>query len=132
VPLPADFAGKKLVNYAHIVFMNALEGKQKEWEEWYDKTHSPDMLTGAGIMTSQRTTLARPSGSSNVPATKEMVLFTVQLPEGLPVSAAAPKIAPPATPGPQDGKATRGYTYRQLGPLVTHEQAVARKAKFRD
>jgi hypothetical protein len=131
-PLPADFAGKTLVNYVHLVFMNALEGRQAEWEEWYDKVHSPDMLTGAGILTAQRTTLARASATAAVPATKEMVLFTVQLPEGVPPSAAAPKLPPPTTPGPQDGKNTRGYTYRQIGPLVTHEQAVSRKATFKD
>jgi hypothetical protein len=132
MPLPADFAGKKLVNYDHIVFMNAVEGKQKELEEWYDHTHSPDMLTGAGIMTSQRTTLARPSGNTKPAATKEMVLFMVQMPEGLPANSAAPKIAPIGMPSPQDLKTTRGYTYRQIGPLVTHEHAVAQKATFKD
>jgi hypothetical protein len=134
MPMPASFAGKKLVNYNHMVFMNAADGKQKEWEEWYDKTHSPDMLTGDGIMTSQRTTLARPSGNAMPPATRELVMFTVQMPEGLPANSAAPK-NPPRVPGapppPSLQKDTRGYTYRQIG-MITHEEAVAKKAAFKD
>jgi hypothetical protein len=131
-PMPAAFSGKKLENYVHIVFMNAVDGMQSEWETWYDKVHSPEMLTGDGIMTSQRTTLALPAEYSNVPATKEMVLFTVQLPEGLPPSAAAPpRPGPrPANAPPSRQKDTRGYTYRQIGPLITHKEAVARKASF--
>ena len=70
IALPANFAGTKLVQYDHIVFMNAVEGKQQEWEEWYDHRHSPDMLMGDGVMTSQRTTLARPSGNAKPPATR--------------------------------------------------------------
>ena len=135
IPLPASFTGTKLVQYDHIVFMNAVEGKQQEWEEWYDHRHSPDMLTGDGIMTSQRTTLARPSGNTKPAATREMVLFTMQLPEGLPARTALPKLkpnGPNATPDPQDLASTRGYTYRQIGPLITHEEAVARKAAFKD
>jgi hypothetical protein len=136
MPLPADFAGKKLVNYDHIVFMNAADGKQKEWADWYDQTHSPDMLTGRGIMTAQRATLARPSGDAKIPATNQVVLFTVSIPEDMPVNLAAPEALPrpPGTP-PTDmslQKDTRGYTYRQIGPLVTHEEAVARKATFKD
>ncbi len=132
MPLPDDFAGKQLVQCDHIVFMNAAEGRQQEWEQWYDQTHSPDMLTGAGIMTSQRTTLARPSPTATIPPTNEMVLFTVQLPEGVPAASAAPTLPRPAVPGPQERGTTRGYTYRQIGPLVTHEQALATKATFGD
>ena len=133
VPMPASFAGKKLVNYDHLVFMDAVEGKQKEWEEWYDHNHAVDMLTGDGIMSVQRTTLARPSGNSYPAATKEMALFRMQLPEGLPATAAVPKkFTATGTPSPQVRETTRGYTYRQIGPLVTHEEAVAKRAGFKD
>lgn len=131
-PLPADFAGKKMANYNHVVFMNAVDGLQAEWEKWYDTTHSPDMLTGAGIMTAQRTTLAVPAPNARIPPTKEMVLFTVTMPEGLPASAAAPKNASMGSPRTQDVASTRGYTYRQIGPLMTHQAAVAMKATFKD
>jgi hypothetical protein len=132
LPVPADFAGKKLVNYDHIVFMDPLEGKQKEWEEWYDHTHAPEMLTGAGVMTAQRTTVVVRPGKASPAPTQDMVLFRVQMPEGMPASAAAPKSASGGDSGPQDFKTTRGYTYRQIGPLVTHEEAVAKKATFTD
>lgn len=133
-PIPSGFAGKKLIDYNHMVFMNAADGKQKEWEEWYDRDHSSFMLTGDGVMTSQRTTLARPSGDAMPPATREMVMFTMQMPEGMPASSAAPKMAPRvpgAPPRPQLQTDTRGYTYRQIG-MITHEEAVARKAAFKD
>ena len=133
-PMPASFAGKKLLNYNHMVFMNAAPGKQKEWEEWYDQTHSPDMLTGDGIMTSQRTTLARPSGNAKPEATNQMVLFTVQMPEGMAAPAAAPKNAPLPAGAPRPPSLqvdTRGYTYRKIG-MITHEEAVAKKATFKD
>jgi hypothetical protein len=135
LPLPADFAGKKLLNYVHMVFMNAADGKQKEWEQWYDKTHSPNMLTGNGIMTSQRMTLALDAPNAPVPPTREMVLFTARIPEGLAADSAAPKQEPGALPVSQKyfpQKDTRGYTYREIGPLVTHKQAVAKKALFKD
>ena len=135
MPMPADFAGKKLINYKHMVFMNAVDGRQQEWAEWYDKIHSPEMLTGAAILSSQRTTLALPAANASIPPTREMVMFTVQIPEGLPANSAAPKLPPPAPgtpPGPQDGRATRGYTYREIGPLLTHAEALAKKAKFKD
>ncbi len=129
-PMPAEYAGKKLVTYKHMVFMNALEGKQAEWEAWYDQTHSPDMLTGPGFLSSQRTTLAVPAPTAKIPPTREMVMFTLVIPEGATAQSAQPQIPRSATPSPQDGKATRGYTYREIGPVITHAAAVAKKATF--
>jgi len=130
IPQPASLAGQKLVNYKHMVFMNALEGKQAEWEKWYDEIHSPEMLTGPGFLSSQRTTLAVPAPNAPIPPTREMVMFTLQIPEGMTAESARPVIPRSATPSPQDGRATRGYTYREIGPLVTHAAAVAKKATF--
>jgi antibiotic biosynthesis monooxygenase (ABM) superfamily enzyme len=130
IPQPASLAGKKLVNYKHMVFMNALEGKQAEWETWYDQTHSPEMLTGPGFLSSQRTTLAVPAPNAAIPPTREMVMFTLQIPEGDTAESARPVFPRSATPSPQDGRATRGYTYREIGPVWTHAAAVAKKATF--
>lgn len=127
---PAEFRGKKMANFRHVVFMNAMSGKQAEWEAWYDATHSPEMLALHGFMTSQRTTLARPAPNMPVPPTKEMVMFSVALPEGYPADSVPPKTRSAAA-GLQDPTSTRGYTYRQIGPLVTHKEAVAKKAKFK-
>ena len=41
-----------------LVFTNAAEGREAEFNEWYDTTHLPDVLDVPGVVTAQRYAIA--------------------------------------------------------------------------
>lgn len=38
----------------YMVFSNAADGKDKEFNEWYDSVHVPDILATPGLLSAQR------------------------------------------------------------------------------
>lgn len=44
-----------------IVFANAVEGREDEFNEWYDSTHIPEVLDVEGFVACQRFQLTVPS-----------------------------------------------------------------------
>lgn len=40
--------------YIQIVFSNPLEGKDDEFNEWYDNVHIPELLAVPGMLSAQR------------------------------------------------------------------------------
>jgi hypothetical protein len=104
-----------------------VEGKEDEFNAFYDNHHAPELAAIPGFISAQRMILARPSTGS-IPASKYLALFKVETSD----LAAVKKLAagPGFTTSPAfDSKATRGYTFRAIGPVVEGDKVRAARAK---
>ncbi len=52
-------------NYRFVVLTNPTEGKEDEFNEWYNETHLKDVLQVPGVISGQRFKVHRPSLSPN-------------------------------------------------------------------
>lgn len=48
-----------------VVFSNSAEGKDAEFNEWYDRAHAPDLLSIDGVESCQRFEIANPEGATH-------------------------------------------------------------------
>src|SRR5215469_10392858 len=55
--------------YVQVVFTAMVEGREDEFNAFYDQHHAPELAAIPGFMTAQRMILARPTNAS-IPATK--------------------------------------------------------------
>lgn len=112
--------------YYQVVFTAMVEGKEDEFNTFYDNHHAPELAAIPGFVSAQRMILARPSTSS-IPATKYLALFKVETSDLPAVKQAATR---PGTASPAfDTKATRGYTFRAIGPVIEGDKVRAARAK---
>src|SRR5580658_3367893 len=113
--------------YYQVVFTAMVEGKESEFNLFYDQHHAPELAAIPGFVSAQRMILARPSTAS-IPATKYLALFRVETSD----IAAVKEIAagPGFTKSPAfDTQATRGYTFRAIGPVIEGDQVRADRAR---
>jgi hypothetical protein len=113
--------------YIQIVFTAMVEGMEGDFNLFYDNHHAPELAAIPGFVSAQRMILARPSNSS-IPATKYLALFRVETSD----LAAVKQVAsgPGFTSSPAfDTKATRGYTFRAIGPVIEGDRVRAERAK---
>jgi hypothetical protein len=112
--------------YYQVVFTAMVDGKEAEFNTFYDQHHAPELAAIPGFVGAQRMILARPSTAS-IPATKYLALFKVETSDLAAVKQAATK---PGTSSPAfDTKATRGYTFRAIGPVIEGDKVRAARAK---
>lgn len=116
--------GSKQVYY-QVVFTAMVEGKEDEFNAFYDNHHAPELAAIPGFTSAQRMILARPSTGS-IPASKYLALFRVETSDIAAVKQAATR---PGTSSPAfDTKATRGYTFRAIGPVIEGDKVRAARA----
>jgi hypothetical protein len=108
------------------VFTPFNEGKEAQFNDIYDRFHAPELAANRGFTGAQRMVTARQE-PERIASTKYLALFHVETSD----LAAVKKVAVMGgTPNPgQDYKATRGYTYREIGPLLQGDQVRAERAK---
>jgi hypothetical protein len=112
--------------YYQVVFTAMVEGKEDEFNLFYDNHHAPELAAIPGFASAQRMILARPSTAS-IPATNYLALFKVETSDIAAVKQAATK---PGTTSPAfDTQATRGYTFRAIGPVIEGDKVRAARAK---
>jgi hypothetical protein len=112
--------------YYQVVFTAMVEGKENEFNLFYDQHHAPELAAIPGFVSAQRMILARPSTAS-IPATKYLALFKVETSDIAAVKQAATR---PGTSSPAfDTQATRGYTFRAIGPVIEGDKVRAARAK---
>jgi len=117
-------AGPKQTYY-QVVFTAMVEGKEQEFNLFYDQHHAPELAALPGFVSAQRMILARPTTAS-IPATKYLALFKVETSDLAAVKQAATK---PGTTSPAfDTQATRGYTFRAIGPVIEGDKVRAARA----
>jgi hypothetical protein len=113
--------------YVQIVFTAMTEGMEHEFNLFYDSHHAPELAAIPGFVSAQRMILARPSNGS-IPATKYLALFRVETSDLTAVKQVAS--GPGFTSSPAfDTKATRGYTFRAVGPVIEGDRVRAARAK---
>jgi hypothetical protein len=122
---PGAKPGKKQLYY-QVVFTAMVPGKEDEFNEFYDKHHAPELAAIPGFISAQRMILARPSTAS-IPASKYLALFRVETSD---LAAVKQEAAKPGTRSPAfDSDATRGYTFRAMGPVIEGDKVRAQRAK---
>jgi hypothetical protein len=65
-----------------LVFSNPAEGKEAEFNAWYEGTHIPEMLGTPGVVAARRYEVAQPEGMP-VPPQKYLAVYELEgeLPE---------------------------------------------------
>jgi len=63
--------------YYQVVFTAMVDGKEDEFNAFYDAHHAPELAAIPGFISAQRMILARPTTAS-IPATKYLALFKVE------------------------------------------------------
>src|SRR5580693_237187 len=116
--------------YYQVVFTAMVDGKEDEFNAFYDQQHAPELAAIPGFVSAQRLILATPANSSSnpsIPATKYLAMFKVETSDLAAVKQIASK---PGTSSPAfDTKATRGYTFRAIGPVIEGDKVRAARAK---
>jgi hypothetical protein len=104
-----------------------FEGTKSEFTRFYDDPRVPELPAIPGFVSAQRMILARPTNAS-IPTTKYLALFRVETSDLASLKELAPR--PGFTSSPAfDTKATRGYTFRAIGPLIDRDRVRAACAK---
>ena len=121
-------AGPKQTYY-QVVFTVPVDGKEDEFNTWYDNTHAPDLAGSPGFVSAQRMILERGS-AKGIPATKYLALFKIETSD---IAATLKTLAArPSHPSPAfDSAATRGYTFRAIGPVIEGDKVRAARKKLR-
>ena len=113
-------------SYIQVVFTAMVDGKEDEFNTFYDHYHAPELAAIPGFVGAQRMILARPSNSSIQP-TKYLALFRVETSDLEAVKQVA--AGPGFTSSPAfDTMATRGYTFRAIGPIIEGDKVRAASA----
>ena len=113
--------------YIQVVFTAMVEGKEREFNQFYDDHHAPELAAIPGFVSAQRMILARPSNAS-IRGTKYLALFRVETSD----LAAVKEIAssPRFTSSPAfDTRDTRGYIFRAIGPVIEGDHVRAVRAQ---
>jgi hypothetical protein len=113
--------------YIQVVFTAMVEGKEREFNRFYDDHHAPELAAIPGFISAQRMILARPSNAS-IPATKYLALFRVETSDLAAVKEIASRPGFTASPAFDTG-ATRGYTFRAIGAVIDGDQVRAKRAR---
>lgn len=115
--------------YLQIVFTAMTEGMERDFNLFYDNHHAPELAAIPGFVSAQRMILARPA-SGSIPATKYLALYRVETSDLAAVKQVASR--PGFTSSPAfDREATRGYTFRAIGPVIEGDRVRAARAKRR-
>lgn len=129
-PQPMDDApgvdGKTSVDYLHFVQTAAVAGREEDYNRWYTDHHLAEMIQTRGFQTSQRLELADPGRSSPPPA-RYAALFSFHTADDEAVIAAF-KAGRRTPSDAADRDATRGYTFRAIGPPLRHRESIAQKS----
>jgi hypothetical protein len=113
--------------YYQVVFTAMVEGREPEFNQFYDQHHAPELAAIPGFVSAQRMILARPATAS-IPATKYLAVFKVVTSDLAAVKAIA--AGPGFTKSPAfDTQGTRGYTFRAIGPVIEGDQVRAARAR---
>lgn len=117
-------------DYIQVVFSAMTQGAdEKEFNAFYDQHHAREVVALPGFRRAQRMVLARPTTTSIQP-TKYFALYWIKTSDPAALKKAATSAQGTFTSSPAfDAKATRGYTYRAIGPEWNGDRVRAERAK---
>ncbi|WP_067673016.1 DUF4286 family protein [Nocardia miyunensis] len=64
--------------YTFVVFTNAVEGQDSEYNEWYDGTHVPDVLAVPGFVSARRFKITGNEHGAVPPPGKYLALYDIE------------------------------------------------------
>jgi hypothetical protein len=122
-------SGKKQV-YCQFVFGEAKAGQDKEFNDWYDQYHAPEILSVPGFVWGQRMKLSDVQMSSDVVAQTYLMMFRIETGDLAATLVDFKVQAPKMTDSPAfDGARTFGYTYKAIGPQLDGDKIRASRKK---
>jgi len=114
--------------YYQLVFSNPADGKEDEYNKWYDEQHEPDVVSAPGFVEAQRFVLSDTQLSKKDTLAKYLVMFKIASDDVAARFADFKRLAPTMPMSPAFGK-SYGYTYKALEPVVDGDQIRAERAK---
>lgn len=119
-----------ILGYVQLVFADPADGKDAEFNTWYDTHHAPEVLKVTGFTSGQRLVLADVQLAPQQGARPEyLTMFEIQT-KNLPRTIAEfQRLAPAMSSSPAfDGSKVFGYTYQALGPPLSGDMVRAGRA----
>ena len=65
-----------MAHYCYIIIVNAVPGREKEFNTWYDQQHLADVLRVPGFVAARRFELAQPQ--SDLPGGRYLALYELE------------------------------------------------------
>jgi hypothetical protein len=120
-----------MLGYVQLVFADPADGKDAEFNSWYDQHHAPEVLKVSGFTSGQRLQLADVQLAAQSGArAKYLTMFEIQTKDLARTVAEFQRLAPSMSTSPAfDGNRVMGYTYRALGPPLSGDMVRAARAK---
>jgi hypothetical protein len=125
---PADAKAGALQTFYQIVFGDAVKGMDREFNDWYDKVHEPEMLSAPGFVRAERGIISEVQlGPTDVglAQSKYLAIFEMRTSDLEAVFHAGKKGAEPIPAF--DRSRTFGYTYKAIGPLMDGDKIRAER-----
>jgi hypothetical protein len=67
-----------MVRHQLIVLTNPKDGRENEFNEWYDRRHIPDVLDVPGFVAARRLRLSAAPGMGGAPAWAYMAVYDIE------------------------------------------------------
>jgi len=118
----------KVETYYQFVFSNPVEGKEQEFNTWYEETHVPEVASVPGWVEGQRGQLVNPRTRPGQTTFNYVAAFKIVTDDLAAVFAAFRQRSPKMTNSAAFGQNV-GYTYKAWGPLLYGDHVRAERAK---
>ena len=67
-----------MASYSFLVLSNAVDGREDEYNDWYDNRHLPDVLAIPGFVSAQRLVLADTQRAAPPYPWRYMAVYTIE------------------------------------------------------
>jgi hypothetical protein len=126
---PAGAKAGQEQTYLQFIFSQPVDGKEDEFNAWYDKTYVPALAGTRGFVAAQRMIVERPA-TRGVPSTKYLSMLTIRTADISAVLKTAAKKYSQSVAA-VDATNTRAYTYRAIGPVILGDDVRAYRLSAR-
>lgn len=65
-----------MARYRQIVFTNPVEGREGEFNRWYDEVHLPEVLAVPGFLSATRYAVTQPGG--DIPSHRYVAIYEME------------------------------------------------------
>ncbi|MGC3980486.1 MAG: hypothetical protein QM808_04420 [Steroidobacteraceae bacterium] len=121
-------AGAKQTYYQFVFGEAASEAQDKEFNDWYDQYHAPEILKVPGFVWGQRMMFSDVQLNSSAAGSKYLMSFRIETNDLNATLDGFSAVAPKMTMSKAFGTAL-GYTYKAIGPQLDGEKIRASRKK---
>ncbi|MDR1426512.1 MAG: hypothetical protein LBJ08_01960 [Bifidobacteriaceae bacterium] len=112
-------------DHIFIALTNPVDGKENEFNEFYDRYHVPEVISAPGWVAAQRYELSSEQRADQSPPWKYIVIYEIARPEGEILSALGDRkdLGPRAHPEqPLWKDDSQVWIYKKVGPRQVEER----------